>query len=303
MLNIPMNTEEPYSRDSLQSINNRRVLGAVTSQNVETINRTYTSQGAVGQVNPPPYQQPQFTQAQPVYQQSQYMQSQPTYQQPVQPPFTQPQHVTNQPEPFQSQYAQPAPVPLVDRPVPELLNPMRKGQKLPLEASGRLSAVKVCLGWNVKRAECELDVSAFLLDSSGKVPGDDWFVFYGQTTSPDGSCVFSADGGSSDREIITVDFNRLNAGISKIVFVLTINDALEKHLNFSMVKDAYIRIFDNLTGVNIVSFMLEDYYANVTSMMIGELYIHNGAWKFNAVGSGVARDLAGLCELYGVQVI
>lgn len=283
MINIPMNTEEPYSRDSLQSINNRKVLGAVTSQNIETINNTYTSQGVVGRVPQPAFAQPQSTYQQPA--QPQYIQSQPT--------FTQSQPI----------YQQPAPAaPIVDRPIPVLLNPMKKGQKLPLETSGRLSSVKVCLGWNVKRAECELDVSAFLLDSSGKVPGDDWFVFYGQTSSPDGSCIFSADGGS-DREVITVDFNRLNKSISKIVFVLTINDALEKHLNFSMVKDAYIRIFDTLTGINIVSFKLEDYYANVTSMMIGELYIHNGAWKFNAVGSGVARDLAGLCELYGVQVI
>ena len=48
---------------------------------------------------------------------------------------------------------------------------------------------------------------------------------------------------------------------------------------------------------------LDEYYTNVTSMMIGELYLHNGAWKFNAIGNGVAKDLAGLCGLYGVQVI
>jgi tellurium resistance protein TerD len=48
---------------------------------------------------------------------------------------------------------------------------------------------------------------------------------------------------------------------------------------------------------------MDEYYTNVTSMMIGELYLHNGAWKFNAIGNGVAKDLAGLCGLYGVQVI
>ena len=37
-------------------------------------------------------------------------------------------------------------------------------------------------------------------------------------------------------------------------------------------------------------------------MMIGEIYQHNGTWKFNAIGNGVTRDLAGLCALYGVQV-
>ena len=48
---------------------------------------------------------------------------------------------------------------------------------------------------------------------------------------------------------------------------------------------------------------MDEYYSNVTSMMIGELYQHNGAWKFTAIGNGVAKDLAGLCEYYGVQVV
>ena len=87
------------------------------------------------------------------------------------------------------------------------------------------------------------------------------------------------------------------------VFVLTINEALEKHLSFSMVKDAYIRIINADNNSELVSFKMDEYYSNVISMMIGELYIHNGMWKFNAVGNGVARDLAGLCELYGVRVV
>ena len=76
----------------------------------------------------------------------------------------------------------------------------------------------------------------------------------------------------------------------------------EKNLNFGMLEDAYIRIMDP-AGTELVSFKMDEYYTNVTSMMIGELYLHNGAWKFNAIGNGVAKDLAGLCSLYGVQVI
>ena len=147
----------------------------------------------------------------------------------------------------------------------------------------------------------DVDVSAFLLGSSGKVIGDSWFVFYGQTESPDHSTVFHADGGA-DREIISVDFTRLDPSVARIVFVLTINEAFEKNLNFGMLEDAYIRIMDP-AGTELVSFKMDEYYTNVTSMMIGELYLHNGAWKFNAIGNGVAKDLAGLCSLYGVQVI
>ena len=68
-----------------------------------------------------------------------------------------------------------------------------------------------------------------------------------------------------------------------------------------MVRDAYIRLLEPGSGRELYSFLLTDYYANVVSMMLGEIYLYNNTWKFNAIGNGVARDLAGLCELYGVQ--
>lgn len=180
--------------------------------------------------------------------------------------------------------------------------PVQKGQKVPLDLAAPLSKISARLGWNVTNAGCDVDVSAFLLNDSGKVIGDAWFVFYGQESSPDGSTRFMADGGT-DREIVSIDFTRLSPDVSRIVFVLTINEALERGLNFSMISDAYIRIMDDRTNEEIASFKMDEYYANVTSMMIGEIYRHRGSWKFNAIGNGVARDLAGLCELYGVQVI
>lgn len=183
--------------------------------------------------------------------------------------------------------------------LPKLVRPTNKGQRIPLET--RATKINACLGWNVTNPDCDVDVSAFLLDSTGKVIGDTWFVFYGQMESPDHSTIFRI-GDGNDREIISVDFTKIQQNISKLVFVLTINDALEKRLNFSMLKDAYIRIMDATTNTEIVSFMMDEYYENVTSMMIGELYLHNGFWKFHAIGNGVARDLAGLCEFYGVQV-
>ncbi len=191
---------------------------------------------------------------------------------------------------------------IASKPIPPLQKTVRKGQKVLLSNNSVLSSIQAKLGWNVINPDCDVDVSAFLLNSNGKVLGDDWFVFYGQDTSPDGSTVFSDDNGA-DREKITINLHQLNPSVSKIVFVLTINEAIEKHLNFSMLKDAYIRILDASDNSELVSFKMDEYYPNVTSMMIGEVYQHNGAWKFNAIGNGVARDLAGLCELYGVQVV
>lgn len=191
---------------------------------------------------------------------------------------------------------------IANKPLPPFLQPVQKGQKIQLSRES-LSSVNACLGWNISNPQCDLDVSTFLLSKNGKVIGDDWFVFYGQDMSPDKSVRFQQVSDKNDREMVQIDFHKLNPSVDRIVFVLTINEAFEKNLNFSMVKDAYIRIMDTLTNRELVSYQMTDYYANVISMMIGELYKHNGIWKFNAIGNGVARDLSGLCELYGVQVI
>ncbi len=245
MVNIPMKSATPLTKQTLTSINQARVQGARSANDILSINSGV----------------PLNTSA----------------------PST------------------PSVAPAPAKPTPQLLHTIQKGQKVPL-GSGQVAKIKASLGWNTTNSQCDVDVSAFMLSSNGKVVGDSWFVFYGQTQSPDGSTIFSIDSGA-DRESITIDFTKLNSTVNKIVFVLTINEALEKNLNFSMIQDAYIRIMDASNNNELVSFQMSEYYSNVTSMMIGEVYLHNGGWKFNAIGNGVARDLAGLCELYGVEVV
>ena len=263
MIDLPAKSEKPLTRDSVLSINQRRVQQPLTRQNIATINQGRQSSG-----------QPEHSNS------------------PQRPP-------KSTPAPAPQPSAPPAPQVQQMR-IPPLRNPLRKGQKVPLENERKLAQVKACMGWNTQNPACEVDVSAFLLQKE-KVPGDDWFVFYGQERSPDGSVAFYTDA-RPDREMITLDFHRLNPQVDKIVFILTINEAFEKKLNFSMLQDAYIRVVDFATNQELVSFQIDEYYANVTSMMIGEIYRHNGVWKFNAVGNGVGKDLAGLCEMYGVQV-
>lgn len=185
--------------------------------------------------------------------------------------------------------------------IPSFAHPIQKGQKVLLSGTEVSRRLDICLGWNSTNEGCDVDVSAFLLGENGKVIGDDWFVFYGQTKSPDGSVTWEV-GGQADREVIHLDIAGMNPAVRKVVFVLTINEAFEKKLHFGMLKDAYIRILDHGDRTELVSFQMTDYYTNVISMMIGEIYLHNNNWKFHGIGNGVAKDLAGLCELYGVQV-
>lgn len=180
---------------------------------------------------------------------------------------------------------------------------LRKGQKLSLmRENPNLTAVEVSLGWRVQNPACDMDASAFLVGSNGKVVGDEWFVFYGQTSSPDGSVVHHGERGGTGEETLSIDLKKLHPSVKRIVFILTIHEALRQRLNFGMVSDAYIQVRDGRMGKGILRFRLDEYYSNVISMVVGELYEKNGEWRFNAVGNGVDRDLEGLCGLYGVQV-
>lgn len=216
-----------------------------------------------------------------------------------------PSHSHSQPVQAHSSRQMPAPAAvapaIMDMPLPMLSKPIQKGQKATLFNLQQAPILKACLGWNVLSQACDIDVSAFLLGDNDKVIGDAWFVFYGQAQSPDASTTYHTDG-KNYRQAITIDFKKLNPAVKKIVFVLTINEAFQKNLNFSMVKDAYIKLIDERTQSELVSFKMTDYYSNVISMMIGEVYAYKDTWKFNAIGNGVAKDLAGLCSLYGVQV-
>lgn len=185
---------------------------------------------------------------------------------------------------------------------------LRKGQKTALVPTngGVLDVIKAGLSWEVSGQQYDLDVECFMLGADGRVLGDDWFVFYGSLQSPDGAVTHSGDcrDGSlpGDDEVITMRLSSLDSRVKKLVFVVTINEAKQRGLNFAGVKNAAIHIQDCSSGADLCSFQLTDYYASVTSMVVGEIYNYNGQWKFNPVGDGVAADLYELCARYGVQV-
>ena len=175
---------------------------------------------------------------------------------------------------------------------------LQKGQKVSVDDS---SVMKIALGWDILDARCQLDASAFMLGSDGKVLSDDWFIFYGQDVSPDGSVKYSP-AQTGDDAVMYVDFRKVNQAVQRIVFSVTIYEAVEKRLNFGMTENVYARIIDSRNNESF-RFQLDECYNNVTAMVLGELYRYKEKWKFNAVGSGVARDLAGFCAMYGVNLI
>ena len=185
---------------------------------------------------------------------------------------------------------------------------LKKGQKTSLsKIAPNLKNIRIGLGWDAgANTNYDLDSEVFLLGANEKVLGDNWFVFYGQLASPDGAVIHhgdSSDGaGGGDDEIIDINLSQLNPQVAKLVFVVTINEAKENGYNFGQIQNAYIRVIDNSTGKELVKFSLSEYYKEVVSMVVGEIYLKNGEWRFNPVGMGTGDDLEGLCIKYGVNV-
>ncbi len=228
-------------------------------------------------------------------------------------PTTQPQYTAPAPQPTpQPQYTAPTPQPQYTAPQNTASSGggviLKKGQKTSLsKISPNLNNIRVGLGWDVgMNTSYDLDSEVFLLGANEKVIGDDWFVFYGQLTSPDGAVIHHGDNstglGDGDDEVIDINLSQLNPQVAKLVFVVTINEAKENGYNFGQIQNAYIRVTDNATGKELVKFSLSEYYKEVVSMVVGELYLKGGEWRFNPVGMGTGDDLEGLCIRYGVNV-
>ncbi len=188
---------------------------------------------------------------------------------------------------------------------------LQKGQKVDLtKGNPGLSKIIIGLGWDTNKydggADFDLDAAAFLLGDNGKVPGDSDFIFYGNLKHASESVIHTGDNltgdGDGDDEQIKVDLSKVPANISKIDFTVTIYDYDVRAQNFGQVSNAYIRVVDEMTGQEIIRYDLGEDFSVETAVVVGEIYRHNGEWKFNAIGSGFAGGLAALCRNFGVNV-
>ncbi|MCH7340053.1 TerD family protein [Acinetobacter higginsii] len=187
---------------------------------------------------------------------------------------------------------------------------LNKGGNLSLSKTDpNLVRILIGLGWDERAtdgAAFDLDASAFLLTATGKVRGDHDFIFYNQLKSQDGSVEHTGDNrsgqGDGDDETLLVDLSKVSPEIEKIAITVTIHDAQARGQNFGQIANAFIRVVNQDTNVEVVRFDLAEDYSTETAMVFGEVYRHNGEWKFKAVGQGYAGGLAAMCQQYGIQV-
>ncbi|MTI81297.1 MAG: TerD family protein [Firmicutes bacterium] len=193
---------------------------------------------------------------------------------------------------------------------------LQKGQKVDLtKGNPGLAKLMVGLGWDPVEngksgggflkgilgggggANIDCDASVFLLDQNKKLTKKENLIYFGNLKSKCGSVRHMGDNltgqGDGDDEQIHIELNKVPADINYMVFVVNIYDCAKRKQDFGMIKNAFIRILNEANNQELLKFNLTDNYAGKTSLIVSEVYRHNGEWKFAAVGEGTTDTSLG----------
>ncbi|GGN98936.1 TerD family protein [Saccharibacillus kuerlensis] len=184
---------------------------------------------------------------------------------------------------------------------------MIRGQKADLtKTNPGLDRIGVGMGWQASSG-IDIDFSAFLLGANSKTSADEDLIFYGNPSGAGGALQLQTESrrpyaGVTDHEQVSVSLLGIPAKYERIAFALTLYEGEKRKQNFAGVNGVYLRIVDERTGAELIRFTLDKVSGVETAIVVGELYRHNGEWKFNAVGSGYTGGLEALCRSFGIEV-
>lgn len=171
---------------------------------------------------------------------------------------------------------------------------MQKGTNVPVAAQ----SVRVELGWHTAPGTPDVDASALLLLSSGKVRDDADFVFYNQPAHASGAVRHEGKrtAGGAATDTLAVDLARVEPAVDRVVLAASADGG-----TFGRVSGLYVRLMDASNGAELARFDSSDATME-TAFILGELYRRQGAWKFRAVGQGYDSGLEGLATDFGISV-
>lgn len=191
---------------------------------------------------------------------------------------------------------------------------LKKGQRISLsKEEPNISKITVGLGWDCieekkngflaelfsskpkSKFNFDCDASALLLDSDGFLNYEKDLIYFGNLSNSKHGIYHTGDNltgeGEGDDEQIKVNLNLVGPQVDKIIFFVNIYDAIKRNQHFGQIKNAFIRIVNDLTNKEVLRFNLSENYNNFTCLVVGELYRYNNEWKFNAIGEATNDTL------------
>jgi tellurium resistance protein TerD len=178
----------------------------------------------------------------------------------------------------------------------------KKPFNLTKQAPG-LSNVKVGLSWDSTSngKSPDADASVFMLNESGKIPDESFFVFFNNLRSGDGSVVHSGDNrtgaGDGNDEEIEINLAKVSPHVANLMLVITIHN-LNEGFHFGNVLNSSVRVYDNSSNSILCQYKLSETFDGCDSLIIGRFFRNGSEWEFEAMGQAYSGGLAATVELY-----
>ncbi|MFC1444200.1 VWA domain-containing protein [Streptacidiphilus sp. N1-10] len=170
---------------------------------------------------------------------------------------------------------------------------MRKGSNCPVPTT----ALHAVVSWRTDAPAPDVDVSALLLDSSGKVRSDADFIFYNQPQHASGAVRHEGKRPQPGEmmDAVLLDLAAIEPAVDRIVVGASADGG-----TFGQVPGLRLRVMTQ-DGASVAEFDIEG-ASSETAFLFGEFYRRAGEWKFRAVGQGYASGLEGLATDFGISV-
>lgn len=182
---------------------------------------------------------------------------------------------------------------------------LSKGENVKL--GDNLKQVVFGLEWDPVEGTGDFDADASIvqLDENGKAID---FVFFRKLESSDGAILHTGDNltgedtDEADDASIAVDLEAMDPRCARVVILAEIFQANSRGQNFGQVSKCGVRLYD-LNGTNevLAKHDLTEDHATAVAINVGELYRHDGGWKFKAVGTDNKTGIAAFLKDYGIN--
>ncbi|MFJ2937465.1 restriction endonuclease [Streptomyces sp. NPDC087219] len=145
-----------------------------------------------------------------------------------------------------------------------------------------------------------LDVCA-LVCSGRRVLGDEWFVFFNNPSTPDGSVAMAA-APVGDRAAVRVGFDALPSAADRLVLVAAVDPEVNPDADLAGFTDAAIRLRDD-SGAELDRLVVSDGRPGETALVLGSFRRRAGGdWDFVLGGKGYRGGLEELVGDFGIDV-
>lgn len=172
-----------------------------------------------------------------------------------------------------------------------------KGQKVSLN-NYQSSLLYIGINWNQDSfKDYEIDSSVMMLSESGKLEEEENFIFYNNPKSKCQSVELNSSPLNNYKKSFTIDLNKTSNDISRIMFLLTIDNGDSLNHRFGNIKDIQIDLLDS--SKQVVFKYQVDQLTSETAIILSEIYKRNNEWKLQLVGNGFNAGLDKILEEYG----